>query len=884
MAQERKKIKKTLAGKKSAKKTKKPVKKTLKKPLKKKRILPIRSKKAAKKISRRKKTTRRPAARMNIEVKAATPQAETVRITAKKPTHKIIPVKLEKTARSPFVVDLYYEDERPPRLERMDLTSPESALTVEQTFAELRDGGPNAGLNITDSEINIEELMDDFKKEDATPVGELALFGVAEIAGLVLCKLERGLNWPFSFLRPAADRFREDFIETPLEHLAAPIIFEPPQGWMRAIVSLAGLVLVVVLPFEGYAYYKNVRDTKDTIERYGRDAVAELSAAAKGGEDLTRALFSIEQANRSFREAGQELSRVNRLLIEIAELTPSAGKKVQTGEALIAMGDNLTAAAVLLAKGAQGLLAEDSINLVTKLDAMLAYVRQAEPLITLAEEQARAVDLGALPEEYQKNFSLAYGNLTLIQQSLNDFINLGETMELFLGKEQNQRYLFIFENNTEIRPTGGFMGSFALIDMDRGEIKNIEVPGGGTYDMQGSLDTDVIPPEPLRLIADRWEFQDANWFADFPTSAKKIIWFYEHSGGPTPDGVVVITATVMERLLEIYGPIEMPAYGRTFTAENFIEETQKIVELEYDKTENKPKKVIGDLAPILLDRMMHANREQFIETLEALGSSLTERQIMIYHQNAAIERGLSEHGWTGEIKKADQDYLMLVNANIAGGKTDGVISQNVDLKTEISENGDIVNTLTVARAHDGIKNQGFSGVNNVNYLRVYVPQGAELLNASGFNPPAPELFDEPRKGAGVDSDLAEIEGTWSFHNSGAKINNEFGKTVFGGWTQTKPGESTLITFKYRLPFRISSAEPTGLLATAKEKLGFPITQTYSMLLQRQPGAEKIDFSQSIIYPARYQALWSNVPELMMGKLEQKLTTDAFFAILLEKKF
>jgi len=897
-----KKTVKKKAAKKTAKKTakaRKPVSRTRKKSVKKakKRAAARPKGKAVKKATAKRKTAtkktapKRKKAATAIKTELA-PKTETaVPISAipiqvpvaDKNAPKKVQVKIGKSAASPYVVDLYYEDDKAPRLESLEKQV--EALSVEETLLAIQGHQSENDLHITDEEIDLDQIEQDFKFDINTPFSEIALFGVAELAGIALCKIERGLVWPFSFLRPAASNFRETFIDTPIEKLTTPIIFEPPQGWVRTLVSLAGLGLIFILPFQGYTYYKNLKDSKDVIEQHGMEAVGYLEGMKEGGAtDVSAALESIKQANQSFRLAGEELGQINKLIIEIAELMPMAGKQVKAAESLISLGDSLTRAAELLGKGAQGLLSGGDTNLVAKIDVMISYVRQAQPLIAQAETAAREVDIHALPKEYQKSFAMVFDHLAFINQGLDDFISLGEKMELFLGKERKQRYLFVFENNTEMRPTGGFMGSFALIDIDRGEITNIEVPGGGTYDMQGSLDTDVIAPEPLRLIADRWEFQDSNWFADFPTAAEKMIWFYEHSGGPTPDGMIVVTATLMERLLEIYGPISMPEYGREFTAENFVEETQKIVELEYDKEENKPKKVIGDMAPILLDKMLNANPEELIATLEVLGNSLAERHIMLYHRNEIIQNELQKHNWTGEVKATDQDYLMIVNANIAGGKTDGVIDQDVDLKTEISENGEIINTLTFTRTHNGIKNQGFSGVNNVNYLRVYVPKGAELINASGFNPPEQELFDVPREGATVDEDLAEIEGQWSFHNSGVKINNEFDKTVFGAWTQTMPGAQTVTVFKYRLPFLLKAHERNDFLTTVLEKLGFPTTQTYSLYLQKQSGVEKIIFNQQVIFPARYQAIWSNVPELMQGQSQKEINTDLFSAILLEKKY
>ena len=125
------------------------------------------------------------------------------------------------------------------------------------------------------------------------------------------------------------------------------------------------------------------------------------------------------------------------------------------------------------------------------------------------------------------------------------------------------------------------MGSLALMDIDRGQIKRLEIPGGGPYDFQGQLTAQVAAPEPLRLIQPVWQLQDANWFPDWPTSAEKIMWFLNKSGAPTFDGVIAVTSDVMEDLLMVTGPIEMNEYGLTIDSDNFWYVTENQVENEY---------------------------------------------------------------------------------------------------------------------------------------------------------------------------------------------------------------------------------------------------------------------------------------------------------------
>ena len=147
------------------------------------------------------------------------------------------------------------------------------------------------------------------------------------------------------------------------------------------------------------------------------------------------------------------------------------------------------------------------------------------------------------------------------------------------------------------------MGSVAEVSFDRGSVKSIKVPPGGTYDIKGQLLAHVISPDPLHLINPHWQFQDSNWFPDFPTSARKMLWFWSKSGQPTQNGVISINASLVERILEITGPIDMPEYGKVIDKSNFMLETQKAVELEYDKQANTPKKFIGDLTQEMMKRL-----------------------------------------------------------------------------------------------------------------------------------------------------------------------------------------------------------------------------------------------------------------------------------------
>ena len=150
----------------------------------------------------------------------------------------------------------------------------------------------------------------------------------------------------------------------------------------------------------------------------------------------------------------------------------------------------------------------------------------AMPFLLQVDANFSSVREENIPFEYREEFSRMRGALHTLSGNMKDITDLGDGILRIFAKDQLRRYLVVFQNNTELRATGGFIGSFALVDFANGKIKHIEIPTGGPYDLAGSLRETVMSPQPLHIVNPIWQFQDANWFPDFPTSAKKIMWFY----------------------------------------------------------------------------------------------------------------------------------------------------------------------------------------------------------------------------------------------------------------------------------------------------------------------------------------------------------------------
>jgi hypothetical protein len=281
------------------------------------------------------------------------------------------------------------------------------------------------------------------------------------------------------------------------------------------------------------------------------------------------------------------------------------------------------------------------------------------------------------------------------------------------------------------------------------------------------------------------------------------------------------------------------------------------VEVDYDKEENEPKKILSDLAPLILDKLFSAkDLKTIVRTSDVFLEALNQKQILIFSRNAELQKTISGQGWSGEVLQSPKDYLSVINSNINGFKTDGVIDENIEHEAEIQDDGTIIDTVTITRRHNG-GNTGYAWWDKVNadYMRVYVPLGSRFLGVEGqtreFNKP-PLDYDALgfRKNARVEK---EESGMTIDEATGTRIYEDSGRTVFANWTYVSPQETMTIKYRYQLPFRVSFS--------GSEKSA----QSYSLLAQKQSGSLGSGLASKITFPRRYEAIWRSSEDLQSAE-------------------
>ncbi len=634
------------------------------------------------------------------------------------------------------------------------------------------------------------------------------------------------------------EKIEETIVEAE-EEWHVPVVL-PRLSFVRVMAGFFGLAFVVSVPAGAVSLSRQLSSSWSEVQAKGTAAVD----AAVG--------LRFKEASAGLAETDQALNRVNVLAVAAAQALPETRDAYSTARSLIAAGEQATEAASLLEQGLEKAMTSEVRYPVERIHLFDAYAESALPALERASDAMGRVQIDKLPESVRSQAEEAKTLISDVRSAVRELRAVNAFLASAIGEERQRRYLLVFQNPSELRPTGGFMGSLAEFTFDRGEIRKIYFPGGGPYDLQGELKVRVASPGPLQLVSARWEFQDANWFPDFPAAAEKINWFWNKAGQSTVDGVIAVNARVVIRLLELTGPVELPEYGKTITAENFMLETQKAVELEYDKTENKPKQFVGDLMQILLERLKKPSREQQLALLSLAAESLVTKDVQVWLADDEEEAMAERFGWNGHFLPATGDTLTVIGANIAGQKSDAAIQENVTQDVDIAADGSIVSTVRIERTHTGQKGEIFQGVNNVTYLRVYVPEGSELLDASGFNPPPENLFEKPLPQDLPDADLAAYEKRPRLGPANVRITDEFGRTAFGGWVQLNPGESSVTVFKYRLPF--TAFDLGEKLSSGSSSVRRP---AYLSSLVSQSGKPERSLEVRVHVPETWKTSWTN---------------------------
>ncbi len=320
----------------------------------------------------------------------------------------------------------------------------------------------------------------------------------------------------------------------------------------------------------------------------------------------------------------------------------------------------------------------------------------------------------------------------------------------------------------ELRPTGGFVGSYGILRFDHGRAHLEE------YDSFESLppaNPPMTPPADLASSLDRpWDLSNVNWWPNFPTSAATAREMFRRQTGTTVDGVLAVNYQTLARLLGAFGPVQVPGYDRPVGEQGFADRV--LYEVELKRPFDSPrKKFLIRLSRLVFDRLFNLPRAQVPKAVDALDRSFAAGDLQVWFADPARQQRVARLGVDGALPRTKADFLMLADANLTASKANRDLVKDVMYTVTRTDSGRLIASLVVKVENRGVAtpiNPYYNG-----FLRVYVPRGARLL--PGSSPPSDDgdAKDGPYR-------------------------------VFSRPLYVLPGESETATFEYALPNDVTS--------------------------------------------------------------------------------
>jgi hypothetical protein len=347
-----------------------------------------------------------------------------------------------------------------------------------------------------------------------------------------------------------------------------------------------------------------------------------------------------------------------------------------------------------------------------------------------------------------------------------------------LSGDQPKTYLFLFQNNMELRPTGGFIGSFALVTFDRGQLINSSV--FDVYTADGQLKGHVEPPTPIRdyLGEANWYLRDSNWDPDFPTSAARAEWFLDKELERKVDGVIAMDLHVVRALLSYTGPIQLADFNMQLDEKNVYEKIQHEVESEFFPGSTKKASLLTALSKELLTKLTDGSVKgpaAEAKFAELLIRNLEEKHLLFALHEQSAQEAMYRMNWDGGLRKNTcgsecfESWVSVIDANVGVNKANYYLEKTQKLDAELKPDA-IDYTLSVTMKNTSTESLKLGGQYK-SYLRVFVPSGifskGTILEKGRTLTVEPEIEEsEGRTSAGVVVSvppLSEVEVTlhWS---------------------------------------------------------------------------------------------------------------------------
>lgn len=448
----------------------------------------------------------------------------------------------------------------------------------------------------------------------------------------------------------------------------------------------------------------------------------------------------------------------------------------------------------------------------------------------------------------------------LLRPEYSKLLSISQTLPLVFGYHAEKNYLLLLQNNGELRPTGGFIGSVGELRVKNGEIEELQIQD--VYEYDGQLKAHIEPPFIVRrYLQPHLYLRDSNFYLNFQESATTAAQIYNLETKRTPDGVIAINFEVLKKILEITGPIELPEYKTTISDKNVFDYLQATIDKNFFPGSTQKKDVLTALFNKLLITL-EEKPQTWLSIAKLLPTLMEEKHVLFAFQEPAIQKIFNANSYGGEIadkrvreSRTIYDYLYVNEANIGVNKANMKLTRNIAYETLLGADS-MVSTVKLTL------NNPQGNANYKTYLQIVVPKGSKLsrILINGADQERVATITDPRLYEAANFKVPaglEVE-EYTKGNS----------TYFAFVADIKAGQSSVITVQYENGARRSLTSRTS----------------YSLLYIKQPGTLPYEFSSTLFYPENYTPEKTSASSYGKNfiKFDDTLTTDEEYNVTLQR--
>lgn len=602
----------------------------------------------------------------------------------------------------------------------------------------------------------------------------------------------------------------------------------------KKIAKIFG-ILLIVLVFLGLVVGISLKSIYASVKSTYQQA--KITYDAVKSQDISKASEELKKTKEELNKTKNSLKMISwtGFIPFFGEYTKDANRIVNSGIAGVEAAEIMTEAikpyADILGLKGQGSFTGGSaeeriVKVVQTLDKVTPEIDKVAEKLKIVRNEIDQINPDRYPvsfrgQKIRENIVLVKEIVDTAETTVTEAKPIVEVLPKVLGEPETKKYLIIFQNDKEIRPTGGFMTAYAIFKVEKGKM--IAERSDDIYkldDLIKNSDREKAPaPIEKYLLADSklppyWYIRDSNLSPDFKLSMEQFEKFYKKTGLKEQfDGIFAVDTHFLVKIMKVLedfgGPIK--AYGTEFTTKEDKRCNCPQVVYELELYADKPvayergsrKDIIGVLMQEIMKRSLGSAKQAWGPLFQTGVSAIAEKHMLFYFHDEKAQIGAESLNIAGRIKDYQGDYLHVNNTNFGGAKSNMYVSETVDQKIEIGSDGQVTKTITLTyknpfEGSDCNLERGGLCLNGVlrDWLRVYVPKGSKLIDSTG----------------------SEVKVTES---------EDLGKTVFEGFFRLRPQGSTKLTFKYSLPFKVEKGS------------------AYPILIQKQPGTEGHEYTLDV---------------------------------------